>query len=242
MLERMLPDGNVQSGIYAQSFRLLDAANMIPFLFATLLLPIFSRMIKTAESIEPLLKFAFSLLLVISFTCSLACIAYRKEIMDLLYVHHTAESSAILAILMVSFIFISMTYIFGTLLTANGSLRHLNFVSLIGVIINILLNFILIPKYKVIGAAMASLSTQVIIVILQSLIVYRTFRVGIVLSRIASYLLFIFGAIAITGLVSKFFSQWIIGFFISVISMALLAFIVGAIKGKEIYLLFTKAE
>jgi O-antigen/teichoic acid export membrane protein len=242
MLERMLPDGNVQSGIYAQSFRLLDAANMIPFLFATLLLPIFSRMIKSAESIESLLKFAFSLLLVISFTFSIASIAYRQQIMNLLYVHHTAESSAILAILMVSFVFISMTYIFGTLLTANGSLRHLNFVSFIGVVVNILLNLILIPRYKVIGAAVASLSTQVLITILQSLIVYRTFRVGIMLNRIVSYAFFIIGAIAITGLISKFFSQWIMGFFISVISMAFLAFIVGAIKGKEIYLLFTEAE
>src|SRR3989344_2575224 len=43
MIERMLPDGDVQSGIYAQGFRILDATNMIAFLVAGVLLPVFSR-------------------------------------------------------------------------------------------------------------------------------------------------------------------------------------------------------
>ncbi|MDQ3048702.1 MAG: oligosaccharide flippase family protein, partial [Bacteroidota bacterium] len=43
MIERLLPDGDVQSGLYAQAFRLLDATNMIAFLTAGMLLPVFSR-------------------------------------------------------------------------------------------------------------------------------------------------------------------------------------------------------
>jgi O-antigen/teichoic acid export membrane protein len=42
MLERMLDNGQEQAGIYAQSFRILDAASMIAFLFSGLLLPMFS--------------------------------------------------------------------------------------------------------------------------------------------------------------------------------------------------------
>lgn len=38
MIERLLTDGREQAGIYAASFRLLDAGNMLGFLFATLLL------------------------------------------------------------------------------------------------------------------------------------------------------------------------------------------------------------
>src|ERR1019366_9241981 len=63
MLERMLPDGAKQVGIYAHGFRLLDAANMIGFLFAGLLLPIFSRMLKYKESVEALVKLSFLLLI-----------------------------------------------------------------------------------------------------------------------------------------------------------------------------------
>jgi hypothetical protein len=41
----MLPDGKIQSSIYASAYRLLDAANMIAYLFAGLLLPLFARML-----------------------------------------------------------------------------------------------------------------------------------------------------------------------------------------------------
>lgn len=242
MLERMLPDGTIQSGIYAQSFRLLDAANMVPFLFATLLLPIFSKMIKSSESIESLLKFAFSLLFVISFTFSLACIAYRDEIMNMLYTHHSLESSQILAILMISFVFISTTYIFGTLLTANGSMLHLNLLSFFGVMFNVTLNIILIPRYKVLGAAVASLSTQIIIASLQAFITFRTFEVKVIPSRIFSYLIFSVSAIVITFLTQKYIDKWLIGFIISVSSTIALSILVGAVKIKEIFMLFTDNE
>jgi len=110
-------------------------------------LPIFSRMIKIDESIAPLLRFAFNMLMALSIPLALACVLFRKPIMDTLYVHHAAESSVVLAILMVSFIFISLSYIFGTLLTANGSLKQLNIISFIGVVLNLTLNLFLIPSF-----------------------------------------------------------------------------------------------
>ena len=61
MMERMLPDasvskdymhsGEVQSGIYASAYRLLDATNMIAYLFSVLLLPLFAKMLKFKESV-----------------------------------------------------------------------------------------------------------------------------------------------------------------------------------------------
>jgi len=43
MVERLCPEGAVSAGIYAQAFRLFDAFNMYSYLFAALMLPIFSR-------------------------------------------------------------------------------------------------------------------------------------------------------------------------------------------------------
>ena len=43
MIERLLINGNIEAGIYAAGYRLLDASNMIGFLFAGLLLPMFSQ-------------------------------------------------------------------------------------------------------------------------------------------------------------------------------------------------------
>ncbi|MBK8806455.1 MAG: oligosaccharide flippase family protein [Bacteroidales bacterium] len=54
MIEQLLPDGDYQAGVYAQSYRILDAVAMYAYLFATLLLLIFSRMLKNNESVKQL--------------------------------------------------------------------------------------------------------------------------------------------------------------------------------------------
>jgi O-antigen/teichoic acid export membrane protein len=52
MLERMLEDGKTQAGIYANGFRFFEAANNIAFLFASLLLPLFSNLLKNVKTYE----------------------------------------------------------------------------------------------------------------------------------------------------------------------------------------------
>ena len=60
LIERILPDGAVQAGIYASAFRLFDVANnMSGVLFAALLLPIFSKMIKQKKDLNQMIKLLF---------------------------------------------------------------------------------------------------------------------------------------------------------------------------------------
>ena len=63
MLERMLPDGALQAGIYAQGFRFFESLNMFGFLVAGLLLPMFSRMLKQGADTGPLTGLALRLVL-----------------------------------------------------------------------------------------------------------------------------------------------------------------------------------
>ena len=242
MLERMLPDGAVQSGIYAQAFRLLDAASMLPFLFSTLLLPLFSKMIKNNEDVRPLLGFAFRLLLTVALAASVACVAYRNQIMDLLYHAHSAESSAVLAIQMVSFVFISFVYIFGTLLTANGNLRHLNLISILGVSLNVLLNLILIPRYTVVGAAFASLATQLTMGVLQSILSCRVFSVKVSLKGALQLALFVLFSIGASLIIVHKANSWILGFVIIIVSVAIISFTMRVVRIKEIFLLLVGLE
>jgi O-antigen/teichoic acid export membrane protein len=161
MLERMLPDeivqqdgsvlreGAVQSGIYASAFRLLDSANMIAFLFAGLLLPIFARMIKIKESVEPLVHLAFCLLVIPAFIAGICSWFYSEQLMVLLYgPSHSTESALVFRKLMFCFIPIASTYIFGTLLTANGNLKQLNLMAASGMCINFALNLLIILQSR----------------------------------------------------------------------------------------------
>ncbi len=195
MLEKLLPDpiGNKQVGIYAKAFRLLDAANMIAYLFAVLLIPIFSRMIKNKQSIEYMLKLAFTILITIAIIVSLGSIFYSYELMDLLYDVHIQESSDVFSLLMGGFIAVSMTYIFGTLLTANGNLKELNIISSCSLVINFGMNLILIPRLLAVGSAYASLVTQFFTALMQVIFVQRIFKFKINYKYLSTLAFFILG-------------------------------------------------
>jgi len=160
MLERILPDGTVQSGIYAQSFRLLDAAAMIPYLFAVILLPMYSKMISSQETVSGLVRFSAILMIIPAIVTAIVSVVYPYEIMDLLYVGHVDESSVLLAILMCGYVPVSLVYLFSTLLTALGKLKIMNFIAAGGMFLNILLNFIMIPNWHAKGSALATVITQ----------------------------------------------------------------------------------
>jgi peptidoglycan biosynthesis protein MviN/MurJ (putative lipid II flippase) len=60
-----------------------------------------------------------------------------------------------------------MNYLFGTLLTANGSMKQLNIIASIGIVINVTVNLLLIPRMQACGSAVASLCTQLLVSVLQ---------------------------------------------------------------------------
>lgn len=162
MIERLLhgSEGDVQAGIYASAYRLLDAVNMIAYLFSVILLPMFSRMLKQKEGVVELARLAFTLLFVISATLAFTAYNYSGPLIHMLYKQHVEESAEVFQLLMFGFMAISTTYVFGTLLTANGNLKQLNIMAGFGMVINIGLNLILIPRFKAMGAVYSSLITQ----------------------------------------------------------------------------------
>lgn len=176
MLERMLDDGSLQAGMYAAAYRLLDAFNMIAYLFAVILLPLFSRMLKFKENFMPIIRISFSLLFVFSSFIALFSFLFSEQLMALMYHSHSVEAAGIFQILIFCFIPVSTTYVFGTLLTANGNLKKLNLIAFSGMILNVGLNLIIIPQFETLGAAWVSLTTQSITAILQVLAVVFMFK------------------------------------------------------------------
>lgn len=190
MLDYLLEDGEYQSAVYAQAYRLMDATNQIGVLFAGLLLPMFSFMIKRKQKVNNLVKLSFTLIFIPSIILAIICYSSSQEIITLLY-NQTNESIEVLPILMFCFVAIASTYIFGTLLTANNNLKALNTLSIIGLIINVGLNLVLIPSYKAYGSAVASLVTQVIIIVVQIILVKRYFKFSFNFKYLATLLLII---------------------------------------------------
>ena len=155
--------GKEQAGIYAAAYRLLDVGNMFGLMVATMLLPVFGRMLAKKEAVRPIVELCVNLLLPASLLVAISGIFFSDHIMQALYSHATETDGIVFSLLMLAFPAFSLSNIYSTLLTANGSLKLLNRIALTGVVINLGLNFLLIPQYAAIGAAATAFVTQTVL-------------------------------------------------------------------------------
>jgi len=233
MLERMLANGKEEAGIYAQSFRIFEAGSQFSFLFAMLLLPMFSRMLRMKQNVNDLVRMALPLLMVAGLTVAVSCNFYRVEIIDLMYLSPAPYSSKIFGILMVGFLFVSTSYIYGTLLTANNNLRYLNILAGATVVINVTLNLILIPRFHAVGAAISSLVSQAFYATTQLFLSRHILKIplnGDILIKLAGFL----ALNLLTGYLTLFIPGWIPGFLILLGSCLVSSLLLGLIRPAEL--------
>jgi len=235
LIERLLPDpvGKEQAGIYAQAFRLLDAVSNFGVLFAGLLLPIFAKMIKDREQIGPMVQLSYSLIIAPAVILAFSCLFYNEEIMQVLYKSNSDESSRILGILMLGMLGIMTTYIFGTLLTANGSLKQLNIMASLGMVLNIVLNIIFIPRFMAMGAAWASLTTQFATAIAQLIIALVIFRLKVDWRYIGRLMMFAV-LLILAGFISRLIGNWLYGFAAMIATGGLIVFLIKLINVRDL--------
>jgi len=176
MIERILSDGRSEAGIYVSGYRLLDAVNMTGLLFASLLLPMFSRMLKLGEPIKPLFKLSVLLIWSIAIAVAANVWFFRNEISALLYVESTPYWGTVLGSLMLTYVAVSGIYILSTLITAKGQLKQMNGIFVMGIVINVLLNFFLISRDGALGAAVATIITQTFVLLSQMILIRALFK------------------------------------------------------------------
>ena len=152
------------------------------------------------------------------------CLVFRVEVMNLLYHHSTDLSVNVFAITMLSFISFSFMYVFGTLLTANGSLSLLNKLAFIALIMNVFLNFILIPIYKSLGAAYAALITQGFIAISNTFFAYKLNELQFNRNLFVRILLYTISILIISLLLKYYIFNWVLALVISLSLATLLLF------------------
>lgn len=163
MIERMLPSGKIEAGYYAAGYRLLDAVNAIGFLFSALLLPMFAQLYTQKKPLTPLIQLSLNHVIALAGWISMILITYSNPIIQTLYPNLPPSVPIILQYLMLTFICLAIGYVFGTLLTATGNIQKMNGLFAIAAITNIGLNRYWIPLEKSIGAAKATLVTQIFV-------------------------------------------------------------------------------
>lgn len=189
MIERLLPDGATEAGNYAQAFRLFDAIAMIPVMFGGMLLPIMTRGLSSGKDITPLAKMAGRMLVVPLGIGAVTLATFPGEILNLLYVTPSESAVTVFRILMVTLIPVSLIYIFSTILTAAWKLKLLGAITLSGMLLNVVLNLVLIPRFGITGAACTALATQTLVAMACIAAVRKTMTRVAGTGRIIGYLL-----------------------------------------------------
>jgi len=175
LLERI--KGSFDAGIYAMAFRLGDMLTMISYLFAVLLLPMFSRQLANVEQPRELYGISFRLLLAGCVWVALISIFQAEYILNLLYSEHTAEAAMVLPWTIGAAVMFSLQYATGTLLTAGHHMKLLIVVALLSLMVNLSLNTKLIPYSGAVGAAQAAFMTQTFVFLIQAVFIQKYYRV-----------------------------------------------------------------
>ncbi len=183
--------GKSEAGVYAAGYRLLDVGNMFGIMFASMLLPLFGRMLAEKQNVAPIIQLCVNIMLPVSCTVAVAAFLFGDNIMSTLYVNTTVEDGKVFAFLMATFPAYCMMYVYSTLLTANGNLKLLNRIALAGVIINLSLNFILIPKYLALGAAVTACITQTTLSACYMIFCAKTIDTGRTVKWVTAHIMFI---------------------------------------------------
>ena len=233
MLEKMLEDGSTQAGYYAQSYRFFEAGNMVAYLFSVLLLPIFSKMIKAKQSLNGIIDISFKMMFAGAVILSVLCFQFGEEILNWRYHDLSHQSVHLFSVLMFCFVCISSTYVFGTLLTANGNLRVLNLLAGAAVVVNIGLNLLFIPKWQALGSAVASLITQLMVSVVQIIVSKKKFDIRTTYNGCAQFFCFVFGVLSLSYLSYLYVSNWVLAMGVFVLSSFVFAIVIRMIPIKR---------
>lgn len=161
-----ISEGYYQAGIYAQSYRLLDAALIFSTLLSTQLLPLFSRKLANNESVKSILSLSSIIVISLGLLTSVVAIFGGNWILNLIYktgYSNTQElnyAAKIFAVLMSSFLPMALIHVFGTFVTALGKMKWLAMMAMACMVLNVALNYAFVPKLGALGAAWGCFITQ----------------------------------------------------------------------------------
>jgi len=162
------------TGWYSASYRALDALYFIPGSVILVLYPVMSRLYVTRkEEVRQLYFRATHFLFLLGLPISIGTMLIADKIIPLLYSTEFTESILVMQIIIWAATLIFVSSITGNLLNAIGKAKLFTLATGIGMVINVVLNLLLIPLYQHIGASVATIITEVIILGLLMYFAYR---------------------------------------------------------------------
>ena len=172
MLTHMV--GNYASGIYNATYKLISVLTLFYSVYTAVIFPVMSKFFKNDETML-LISFEKSIkyLLLIIIPVAVATVIYSTDIIHLIYGHEYDAGSSVLSILIWTVCLLFISGACNTLLNASHKEIAVTKIYGIAAVFNIVLNFFMIPYLSYNGAAITTVLSDVLIVIIQLYVIYK---------------------------------------------------------------------
>jgi O-antigen/teichoic acid export membrane protein len=172
-----LPDGLTNSeaiGYYKAPFKLLETIQGFPGLFMTALFPFLNKYIADGDGRLPLMcQKAFDFLTALAVPLIVGTVLLAQDIMLFISSPAFLASALTLQILIFAVSFSFLNNFFGHLVVAQKKQTKLILPNIFFLIINLGLNFLLIPRFAYNGSAVATVITETVVIAINLYVVRR---------------------------------------------------------------------
>ena len=154
-------------GWYSAAYKIILAILTVGGFYYTAIFPIMSNLYKTSiEQLKKLLEVSLSLIILIIVPLLLIVMLSAKHFIIFIYGPQYAKSVVIFQILLCSIVIIFISSIFGWCLLGCNRQKYYMASVTVGAVTNIILNFLLIPRFEMVGAAVATVIAELAVFVM----------------------------------------------------------------------------
>ena len=154
-------NGNVAVGLYNAAYSLMTALMFVPLVYVSAIFPILSRLnISSKELLKISYERSVKYLIIIGLPIAVGTTLLASPIILLIYKSGFSQSIIALQILIWSIPIIFINYILGTAINSINKQRDTVKTTFIAMLLNIVLNLLLLPKYGLIAACFITVLTE----------------------------------------------------------------------------------
>ena len=166
--------GSYATGIYNATYKLISVLTLFYSVYTAVIFPVMSKFFKNDESML-LISFEKSIkyLMLAIIPLAVGTVLYSTDIIHLIYGHEYDAASSVLSILIWTVCLLFISGACNTLLNASHKEVTVTKIYAIAAVFNIVLNFYMIPFLSYNGAAITTVLSDVLIVIMQVYVIYR---------------------------------------------------------------------
>jgi len=222
LLERIHSNGAHEAGIYAAAYRLLDVSNMVGYLISSFFMPYIARLWSEGKSLQQPILQTRHLQVMFAVTIAAITIMLAPWLQKILYHRIDPYGVEILQWCLPALIGYAFVQVYGTVMTATGSIGAFCMLNVVAVTVNVIMNLFLIPRYGAFGCCVSALCSQVLLGIATMASVHKKLKT--IVNKRSLILYFAHGALLLAGLYGLLKLPVSPGFLLAIVVLVTLLF------------------